>query len=63
MFTAEQIQSLFGQTVIEYLQNKNRCGINGEKGSTYENSDALKIRRLVKNANLTTFAEIQDFLL
>jgi hypothetical protein len=41
MFTAEQIQSLFGQSVIEYLQNKNRGGINGEKGSTYENFYAL----------------------
>jgi hypothetical protein len=39
MFTAEQIQSLFGQPVIEYLQNKNRRGINGQKGSTYENSN------------------------
>jgi hypothetical protein len=41
MFTAEQIQSLFGQPVITYLQNKNRGGINGEKGSTYENFYAL----------------------
>lgn len=41
MFTAEQIQSLFGQPVIEYLQNKNRGGINSEKGSTYENFYAL----------------------
>jgi hypothetical protein len=41
MFTAEQIQSLFGQLAIEYLQNKNRGGINGEKGSTYENFYAL----------------------
>jgi hypothetical protein len=41
MFTAEQIESLFGQPAIEYLQNKNRGGINGEKGSTYENFYAL----------------------
>jgi hypothetical protein len=41
MFTIEQIESLFGQETGKYLQNKNRGGINGEKGSTYENYYAL----------------------
>lgn len=41
MFTIEQIESLFGQETKNYLQNKNRGGINGEKGSTYENHHAL----------------------
>jgi hypothetical protein len=41
MFTIEQIESLFGQETRKYLQNKNRGGINGEKGSTYENYYAL----------------------
>jgi hypothetical protein len=41
MFTIEQVESLFGQETRKYLQNKNRGGINGEKGSTYENYYAL----------------------
>jgi hypothetical protein len=41
MFTIEQIETLFGQETRKYLQNKNRGGINGEKGSTYENYYAV----------------------
>jgi hypothetical protein len=36
-FSVEQIQSLFGEAAVEYLKNKNRGGVNSEKGNTYEN--------------------------
>ncbi|NEQ70230.1 MAG: hypothetical protein F6K21_33010 [Symploca sp. SIO2D2] len=41
MYTNEQIRKLFGTDVLSYLANKNRGGISGEKGNTYENFFAV----------------------
>ncbi|HEY9600725.1 MAG TPA: hypothetical protein V6C85_03885 [Allocoleopsis sp.] len=41
MYTNEQIRQLFGSDVLSYLANKNRGGISGEKGNTYENFFAV----------------------
>ena len=41
MYTYEQIRQLFGSDVLSYLANKNRGGISGEKGNTYENFFAV----------------------
>lgn len=41
MYTREQIRQLFGSDVLSYLENKNRGGVSGEKGNTYENFFAV----------------------
>jgi hypothetical protein len=41
MYTNEKIRQLFGSDVLSYLANKNRGGISGEKGNTYENFFAV----------------------
>lgn len=41
MYTTNQIRELFGNEVLKYLQDKNRGGISGEKGNTYENFYAI----------------------
>ncbi|NEP56365.1 MAG: hypothetical protein F6K31_04985 [Symploca sp. SIO2G7] len=41
MYTDEQIRKLFDADVLSYLANKNRGGISGEKGNTYENFFAV----------------------
>lgn len=41
MYTKEQIRQLFGSDILVYLENKNRGGISGEKGNTYENFFAV----------------------
>lgn len=41
MYINEQIRQLFGSDVLSYLANKNRGGISGEKGNTYENFFAV----------------------
>ena len=58
MYTTNQIRELFGNEVLKYLQDKNRGGISGEKGSTYENFYAIYQIALLAQEVIETNREI-----
>lgn len=58
MYTTNQIRELFGNEVLKYLQDKNRGGISGEKGNTYENFYAIYQIALLAQQIIETNQEI-----
>lgn len=58
MYTTNQIRELFGNEVLKYLQDKNRGGISGEKGNTYEDFYAIYQIALLAQEVIETNQEI-----
>ena len=49
MYTPEEIQHFFDDATLKYLQNKNRGGSNGQKGTRYEDFFAVyKLTQLAR---------------
>lgn len=61
MYTDEQIRELFGDEVLQYLTHKNRGGVSGEKGNTFENFFAVYQIALLSQDIIENPKEIQLF--
>lgn len=61
MYTIEQIGKLFNDEVVQYLANKNRGGVNSEKGITYENLFAVHQLALLSQTVIEDNKEIRFF--
>lgn len=61
MYTDEQIRELFGNEVLQYLTHKNRGGVSGEKGNTYENFFAVYQLALLAQEVIESHKEIKLF--
>jgi hypothetical protein len=61
MYTPEEIRRLFGEEVLSYLSNKNRGGVNNERGNTYENFFAVYQLALCAQEAIEADKEIHFF--